>query len=194
MTPSPSASRQQGTAKKFTVTTSGSPRKRRPKDDDVPQRPPKRPSPQQGQKRDDEKQDNPKRKRQRADQSNQKEPDATSDAMTTDDDALESEISRPRTPSPPTEPPFTLVTPGSSVTFGIEDLSFARKRKLTVYGGKLNSLLELVKMAEEDALASGEAKTSKQWSKVLHNALGFLVCPFFSLCFALFRISDWRLG
>jgi hypothetical protein len=55
-----------------------------------------------------------------------------SDPDETDLDHLQTEIPQSDTPPQLTDPHITLITPGTSVTFGIEDLSSTRKKKLTV--------------------------------------------------------------
>jgi hypothetical protein len=178
-----------------TVSGTGSPQKHRLEDDDVSQRPSggaAEPSPRKKQKQDHRKQDEPKKSRRKQRKQTQEEQHKNewstdtsepinSDTDETDLDHLQTENPQPHTPPQLTDPHLTLVTPGTSVTFGIEDLSSA---KLTVYGSKLNSLLKVVKMAEDNALATGEAKTSNQCSKFLQNALDFLVCPNFPSHFA----------
>ena len=174
-----------------TISGTGSPHKHGFEEDDLPQRSSGRGGDSSGRKKrkqDNQKQDETKNRKPkqptqtRGEQHKNELPDDNSEPINadrneSDHDHFQSEIPQLRTPPPLTDPRVTLVTPATSVTFGIEDLSSARKKKLTVYGGRLNSLLKIVKMAEDDALANGEAKTSKEWSKFLHNTLDFLVCP-----------------
>jgi hypothetical protein len=96
-----------------------------------------------------------------------------------DPDGFESEngteSSESHTPPPLIDPRITFVTPETFDAFGVENLSSARKRKLTVYDGKLNSLLKIVKLVQDDALSRKKAKSSTQWHQFLENVLNYLV-------------------